>query len=364
MAKRINSTPKADNFRMPGEYEPQEKIWMLWPERPDNWRDGGKPAQKAFVRIAEAISRFAPVTMGVNRGQFANARNMLPAEVRVVEMSNDDSWIRDCGPSFVVNDKGEVRGVDWDFNAWGGLVDGLYFPWDQDELVARKVCEIENVDSYKTSGFVLEGGAFHVDGEGTLITTEMCLLSEGRNPHLTKSEIEQYLKDYLNLETIIWLPDGIDPDETNGHVDDVACFARPGEVVCIWTEDTAHPYYEAAQKAYKALSEAVDAKGRKLKVHKFAVPKKMVCIKGADGIDYVEGTIPREEGEMAIASYLNFLIVNGGIILPQFGDENDELAMEQAKAIFPDYEVVGVRSEEVAYGGGNIHCITQQQPKG
>lgn len=116
-------------------------------------------------------------------------------------------------------------------------------------------------------------------------------------------------------------------------------------------------------KAYKALSEAVDAKGRKLKVHKFAVPKKMVCIKGADGIDYVEGTIPREEGEMAIASYLNFLIVNGGIILPQFGDENDELAMEQAKAIFPDYEVVGVRSEEVAYGGGNIHCITQQQPK-
>ena len=364
MAKRIDSTPKADGYRMPGEYEPQEKMWMLWPERPDNWRNGGKPAQKAFIKIAEAYSRFVPVTMGVNSGQYANTRNMLPPEVRVVEISNDDSWIRDCGPSFVINDKGDVRGVDWDFNAWGGLVDGLYFPWDQDELVARKVCEIENIDSYKVAGFVMEGGSFHVDGEGTLITTEMCLLSEGRNPHLSKEEIEQYLKDYLNLEKIIWLPDGIDPEETNGHVDDVACFARPGEVICIYTEDEDHPYYDAAQKAYKVLSEATDAKGRKLKVHKLAVPKEMVRITGADGIDYVEGTMPREEGEMAIASYLNFGLVNGGIIFPQFGDEHDELAMEQIKAIFPDYEVVGVRSEEVAYGGGNIHCISQQQPKG
>ena len=364
MAKRIDSTPKADGYRMPGEYEPQARLWMLWPERPDNWRNGGKPAQKVFTEIAEAYSRFVPVTMGVNRAQYANARNLLPPEVRVVEISNDDSWIRDCGPSFVVNDKGDVRAVDWDFNAWGGLFDGLYFPWDQDELVARKVCEMEDVDTYKTAGFVLEGGAIHVDGEGTLITTEMCLLSEGRNPHLSKEEIEQYLIDYLNLEKIIWLPDGIDPDETNGHVDDVACFARPGEVICIYTDDENHPYYDAAQKAYKMLSESTDAKGRKLKVHKMAVPKEMVRITGADAIDYVEGTIPREEGEMAIASYLNFGLANGGIIFPQFGDENDKLAMEQIKAIFPDYEVVGIRTEEVAYGGGNIHCITQQQPKG
>ena len=132
MAKRIRSTPRKDGFRMPGEFEPQEKIWMIWPERQDTWRDGAKPAQKAFVEVARAISAFEPVTMLVSAAQYANARNQLPDEVRVVEMSTDDAWCRDCGPTFLKNDKGEVRGVDWEFNAWGGLVDGCYFPWASD----------------------------------------------------------------------------------------------------------------------------------------------------------------------------------------------------------------------------------------
>lgn len=364
MAKRIEgTTPKQDGFRMPGEFEEQEQIWMLWPERPDNWRNGAKPAQKTFVNVAKAIREFEPVTVCVNPSQYQNARAQLPKDIRVVEMTSDDSWIRDCGPTFVVNDKGEIRGCDWSFNAWGGLVDGLYFPWDQDDLVAQKVCEIEGVDSYRTDDFVLEGGSIHVDGEGTLITTEMCLLSEGRNPHMNKEEIEKKLCDYLNLEKVIWIKDGIDPAETNGHIDDVACYVRPGEVACIWTEDTENPFYEQAQAAYKTLSEATDAKGRKLKVHKLCLTKKPCYLTGADTIDYVEGTLPREEGEISIASYMNFLIVNGGIILPQYGDENDALAVEQVQAMFPERRVVGVRTEEVAYGGGNIHCITQQQPK-
>lgn len=207
---------------MPGEYEPQEKIWMIWPERPDNWRDGAKPAQKAYADVARAISAFEPVTMLVSAAQYANARAQLPGEVRVVEMSTDDAWCRDCGPTFLTNDKGAVRAVDWEFNAWGGLVDGCYFPWANDNAVARKICEIEGVDSYHTPGFVLEGGSIHVDGEGTLLTTEMCLLSAGRNPHMTKGEIEEQLKEYLNVEKVIWLKDGIDPGETNGHIDDVA----------------------------------------------------------------------------------------------------------------------------------------------
>lgn len=364
MARRIEgTTPKQDGFRMPGEFEEQEQIWMLWPERPDNWRNGAKPAQKTFVNVAKAIRQFEPVTVCVNPSQYQNARAQLPKDIRVVEMTSNDSWIRDCGPTFVVNDKGEIRGCDWTFNAWGGLVDGLYFPWDQDDLVAQKVCEIEGVDSYRTDDFVLEGGSIHVDGEGTLITTEMCLLSEGRNPHMTKEEIEEKLKEYLNLEKIIWIKDGIDPAETNGHIDDVACYVRPGEVACIWTEDKENPFYEQAQAAYKTLSEATDAKGRKLKVHKLCLTKKPCYLTGADTIDYVEGTLPREEGEISIASYMNFLIVNGGIILPQYGDENDALAVEQVQAMFPERKVVGVRTEEVAYGGGNIHCITQQQPK-
>lgn len=364
MAKRIEgTTPKQDGFRMPAEYEEQDKVWMLWPERTDNWRNGAKPAQKAFVNVATAIRQFEDVTVCASPAQYQNARVQLPKNIRVVEMTQNDSWIRDCGPTFVINDKGEIRGNDWTFNAWGGLVDGLYFPWDQDDLVAQKVCEIEGVDSYRTDDFILEGGSISVDGEGTLLTTEMCLLSEGRNSHMTKDEIEAKLKDYLNLEKVIWIKNGVDPYETNGHIDDVACFVRPGEVACIYTEDENHPFYEVAQETYKALCEATDAKGRKLKVHKLCVTKEPCYLKGADTIDYVEGTLPREEGEVSIASYMNFLIVNGGIILPQYGDENDKLAFDQVQKMFPDHKVVGVRTEEVAYGGGNIHCITQQQPK-
>ena len=363
MANRIDSTPKKDGFRMPGEYEPQKQIWMLWPERPDNWRNGAKPAQKSFADVAVAISEFVPVTMGVSATQYANCRSILPGYIRVNEMSYNDSWIRDCGPSFVINDKGDVRGIDWDFNAWGGLEDGLYFPWDQDQLIAQKVCEIEGIDSYRTPGFVMEGGSFHVDGEGTLLTTEMCLLSPGRNPHMSKQEIEDMLKEYLNLEKIIWLKDGIDPDETNGHVDDVACFIRPGEVACIWTDDKDNPFYDVCQESYALLCGQTDAKGRKLKVHKLCMPKKTVTIEGEFAIDIIEGTIPREDGDLCAAAYMNYLIVNGGALVPQFGDEHDSLALKQIQEMYPDYKVVGVQTREIVYGGGNIHCITQQQPK-
>lgn len=204
MAKRITgSTPKLDGYRMPAEFEPQAGVWMLWPERNDNWRDGAKPAQKAFLDVATAILQFEPVTVCVSPAQYQNARERLPRAVRVVEMASNDAWIRDCGPTFLVNGNGGVRAVDWTFNAWGGLVDGLYFPWDLDDQVAQKVCEIERVDSYRTDGFVLEGGSIHVDGEGTVLTTEMCLLSEGRNPDMDRGAIERMLCDYLGCEKVL-----------------------------------------------------------------------------------------------------------------------------------------------------------------
>lgn len=363
MAKRIiGSTPKQDGYRMPAEYEEQAGVWMLWPERPDNWRQGAKPAQEAFANVARAILPFERVTVGVSPAQYQNARAKLPPEVRVVELQSDDAWVRDCGPTFLINDHGGLRAVDWTFNAWGGLYDGLYFPWAYDDQIAQKICEIEGVDSYRTEGFVLEGGSIHVDGEGTVMTTEMCLLSPGRNPDMNQEEIEKMLLDYLGCEKVIWLKDGIDPDETNGHIDDVACFVRPGEVACIWTEDKENPFYEAAQAAYRTLSEATDAKGRRLKVHKLCLTKKPCLLEGAETIDYAEGSIPRRNGEVSIASYMNFLIVNGAVILPQYGDENDALAREQVQAMFPDRKVVGVMTREVAFGGGNIHCITQQVP--
>ena len=375
MAKRIyGSTPKQDGFRMPGEFEPQQHIFMVWPERPDNWRQGAKPAQRAYSEVAMAIAKHTPVTMLVSNAQYANCRARLPEHIRVVEMSNDDAWVRDSGPTFVINDKGEIRGVDWIFNAWGGLVDGLYFPWANDDAVAQKICDLVGVDSYRTDAdscpagldFILEGGSIHVDGEGTLITTEMCLLNPdaGRNvPNLDKEQIEMMLKEYLNLEKIIWIKDGIDPYETNGHIDDVACYIRPGEVACIWTDDPNHPFYAPAQAAYKTLSEATDAKGRKLKVYKMCMTKEPCYLKDAWTIDVATGAIPREEGEISIASYMNFLITNNAIILPQYGDENDALAVQQAQEMFPGYTIEPVMTTEVAYGGGNIHCITQQMPK-
>ena len=358
------STPKKDGYRMPGEFEPQEFIWMLWPHRPDNWRDGAKPAQKAFAEVARAIARFEPVVIGAKPEDYEAARFEMSEDenVMVIEMTSDDSWIRDCGPTFVKNDDGDVRAVHWHFNAWGGLYDGLYFPWDQDALVGVKVADLARAVRYRPDTFVLEGGSIHVDGEGTVITTEMCLLSPGRNPELSKEDIEGYLREYLNVEKVIWIKDGIDPDETNGHIDDVACFIRPGEVACIWTDDPQNPFYQPARDAYDTLSQATDAKGRKLKVHKLCLTQQPCLLQGAATIDAVEGTIPREDGEVAIASYMNFLIVNGGVILPQYGDANDALAVQQVQAMFPDRRVVGVQTREVAFGGGNIHCITQQQP--
>ena len=358
----MESTPKKDGFRMPGEFEPHAGTYIIWPERTDNWRLGAKPAQKIFAEVAGAIAKYEPVTVCVNPGQFANARHMLPCEVRVVEISNDDAWVRDCGPTFVTNGK-EIRGVDWTFNAWGGLVDGLYFPWANDDALAQKVCEIERVDRYRTDDFILEGGSIHVDGEGTLVTTEECLLSEGRNHHLTKQEIEDTLKEYLNLEKVIWLKKGIYLDETNGHVDNIFSFVKPGEVILAWTEDKNDPQYEICNENLKILESETDAKGRKLKIHKLMLPKPiLITQEESEGVDAVDGTLPRNPGDRLAASYVNFYIVNGAVLFPMFHDPNDALAKQTLQQAFPDREIVGIFAREILLGGGNIHCITQQVP--
>src|SRR3954471_12140509 len=186
--------------------------------------------------------------MAVSAGQFAHARALLPAEVRVVEMSADDAWMRDVGPTFVVDDRGGRRGVDWRFNAWGGLSGGLYFPWARDDQVAQKVLETERADRHRAP-LVLEGGSIHVDGEGTVLTTEQCLLNENRNPGRSREEIERVLCDYLGAERVIWLGEGLRGDETDGHVDNLACFASPGVVVLAWADSPAHPQHAVCADA-------------------------------------------------------------------------------------------------------------------
>lgn len=363
--KRINSTPKADGYRMPGEFEEHAGCYMIWPERPDNWRLGGKPAQAVFTEVANTIGQYEPMTMIVSNEQFANARHSLNDYVRVVEMSNDDSWVRDCGATFVINDEGGVRGVDWKFNAWGGLVDGLYFPWDKDDKIAQKMCELENVDSYRTEDFVLEGGSIHVDGEGTAMVTEECLLSAGRNPEMTKEEIEEKLCEYLNCEKVLWIPRGIYNDETNAHVDNMANFVRPGVVVLAWTDDENDPQYERSLEAYNYLINETDAKGRKLEVHKLHTPNPVLITKEESmGVDVVEGTLPREEGDRLAASYANYYTGNGFIALPVFNDPHDQAAIDLLQTLYPERKIIPIYAREILLGGGNIHCITQQLPKG
>jgi agmatine deiminase len=362
MSKVINSTPRADGFYMPAEYTPHAGTWMLWPQRPDNWRLGGKPAQKAFVAVAEAIAQFEPLTMGVNHDQFSNARQMLSPHIRVVELSNNDAWMRDCGPTFVVDDKGGVRGIDWIFNAWGGLYNGLYFPWDLDEAVAQKVVEIERINLYKAP-LVLEGGSIHVDGQGTCITTEECLLNPGRNPNLTKDEIEAFLMDYLNVEKVLWIPRGVFRDETSGHVDNMACYLRPGVIALTWTDDTSDPQYERSVEAYDFLMTNTDAFGRQLEVHKIHQPQPVLITSvESEGVDIVEGTQPRQPGDRMAASYINFYFCNGGAIVPTFNDLKDNTTLTLLQHLLPERRVVGVPAREILLGGGNIHCITQQQP--
>ena len=360
----LDSTPRADGFHMPAEWEPHSQTWMLWPERPDNWRLGGKPAQAAFTAVARAIARFEPVTVGVRAGQYENACARLDhPNIWVVELSSDDAWVRDSGPTFVVNGSGEVRGVDWTFNAWGGTEGGLYWPWDRDDQVARKILAMQRCARYRTEGFVMEGGAIHVDGEGTLLTTEECLLNRNRNPQLSRAEIEGVLAEQLGIEQVIWLPQGLYNDETDGHVDNFCCFVRPGEVLLAWTDDPQDPNYPRCQAALKVLEQARDASGNAITVHKMPIPGPLYATEEeCAGVDKVAGSQPREPSQRLAASYVNFLIVNGGIIAPSFGDPRDAEAEQILQRLFPEREVVMLPSREILLGGGNIHCITQQQP--
>ena len=362
MTHPLDSTPAADGFRMPAEWEPHAGCWMAWPERPDNWRDGAAPAEAAYAAVAGAIAASEPVTMAVSDGRFEAAQALLPDAVRVVEVSTDDAWLRDTGPTFVVDRAGARRGVDWIFNAWGGLDGGLYSPWDRDDRVAAKVLEVEGDARYRAP-IVLEGGAIHVDGEGTVLTTEQCLLNRNRNPELDRAAIEAALHAHLGTEKVVWLGEGVFEDETDGHVDNLACFARPGLVLLTWVEDPADPQHAISADALARLEAATDSRGRRFEVVKVPAPGPLtVTAEEAAGVEPVEGTKPRRAGDRMAASYVNFYLGNSRVVYPLLDPARDEEAGAILRAAFPEREVVGVPAREILLGGGNLHCITQQVP--
>ena len=361
--KVIASTPKKDGFYMPAEFSPHYGCILIFPERSDSWQYGAYAARKAFVKICTAIAESEKVTVCASEKQYENARRMLPDNIRVVEMSSNDSWARDYAPTFVTDGK-EIRGINWRFNAWGGLYDGLYFPWDKDDKMARKLCDLYDKDMYDAGDFVLEGGSIHVDGEGTCITTEACLLSSGRNPDLTKEEIEDKLKEYLGVEKVIWIKRGIYNDETNEHVDNICAFVKPSEVVLAWTDNENDPQYEMSRSCYDILSNSTDAKGRKLKIHKLYLPEPVrITAEECEGLDTMNFEPTRQPNERLAASYVNFYISNSAIVMPFFNDPADEKAKALLEKLFPERKIVGIYARDILIGGGNIHCITQQIPE-
>jgi agmatine deiminase len=343
MAERA---PVDEGFFMPAEWAPHERCWMAWPCRESLWADGLDAARGAYAAVARAIAGFEPVTMLANPNELAEAEARCGAAVTCQAMPLDDSWMRDSGPSFVIDGRGGLAGVDWRFNAWGGK----FHPHDQDALVAGRLLERLAVRRY-AAPLVLEGGSIHVDGEGTLLTSEECLLHPNRNPDLDRAAIEDLLRRYLGVEGFIWLGQGLDKDETDGHIDNIACFVRPGVVMAVTCDDPADPNHAILADNLARLRKARDARGRALEIIELPLPREPRYLDGPG------------DGQRLALSYVNFYIANGGIVMESFGDASDAQAREIVSKAFPDRQVVQLPALDILAGGGGIHCITQQQPR-
>jgi agmatine deiminase len=338
------TTLNEQGFYMPGEWHPHRRCWMSWPSNGAGYSGRFAQAQEAAGRVAAAIARFEPVIMLANKPDVAHAQALCGASVDVQAAPIDDGWFRDNGPSFVIDGQGRMIGVNWDFNGWG-CKSGV--PFARDRAVTRLVLEREGIRRVDAP-LILEGGSFHVDGEGTLLTTEQCLLNPNRNPHLSRAEIEKYLKDYLGVEKVIWLKQGVVDDLTDGHIDLLAAFVEPGVVLALGCDDPADANYAAIQTNLDILRAARDAKGRAFDV--IEVPQPPAA--------YNEVT-----GTRLGLSHLNFYLANGGVILPDFGEpKSDGAALGIFREVFKDMEIVAVPTRDLLYAGGNIHCITQQEP--
>jgi agmatine deiminase len=354
----LPSTPQADGFWMPAEFSHHAGCWLIWPERRDNWRERAIPVQTAFLQLVAAIARYEPVTVGASPRQFPAARAALAGYARVISLPNDDCWARDTGPTFVINRLGERRAVDWRFNAWGGL----YERFARDDRVAGQIAAFTKAPRYRAP-LVMEGGAIHVDGQGTALVTEQCLLNRNRNPHLDRSDIAVHLHRYLGVSHVIWLGKGVVNDETSGHVDNLACFARPGEVLLTWCNDRNDPQHRVSRDALERLRSVRDARGRRLKVQRIPAPPPLSMTRAeAAGIQRRRGIRTLKAGHRLAGSYINFYLANGAVIAPLLDARTDGAAFAALARVFPRRRIVGVPSREFLLGGGNIHCLTQQVP--
>ncbi|WP_445489618.1 agmatine deiminase family protein [Niallia sp. 03133] len=339
--------PKNLHYKMPAEWTEHERTFVAWPVQDSMCypEDYEQVVNGYYIELVKAIAEFEPVTVVVNPNEVEQVKGYFSEEnVDFLSIAHNDAWIRDNGPTFLTNEDGQVAGVNWKFNAWGGK----YAPWDLDDQVAPSILDHYGIKRFDAP-LIMEGGSIHVDGEGTVITTEECLLNPNRNNEMTKKEIEGYLKQYLNIEQVIWLKRGLSGDETDGHVDNLACFAAPGKVLIQVCGDPSDENYAITQENLEILKKTVDAKGRKLEI-----------------IPIEQPPMAEFEGSRLTLSYLNFYFVNGGIILPVFGgtaEETDQVAEQTLAAVYPDRKIRKINGMSIIKEGGNVHCTTQQMAK-
>ncbi len=338
--RQPNASPADLGFHMPAEWQRHERCWMAWPCRAEVWGDRLEKTRRGYAAVAAAIALFEPVTMLARPQDAAEASALLGPGIDVVEMPLDDSWTRDTGPCFVIDADGNLAAVGLTFNAWGGK----YHPYDKDALMARRIAEHIGVPRF-ASQLTAEGGGLSVDGEGTLITTESCFLNENRNPGWSKTDVEAELMQMLGVKKVIWLPGNVEETETDGHVDGIAVFVRPGVVLIERSPDPAAPGADIMEENARALDGVTDARGR---------PIELAFIEEAHSAE--------PDGSRFCRSYVNSYIANGGVVIPSYGIPEDERARGVYEALFPDRKVVSVPVGDIAIGGGGIHCITQQQP--
>jgi agmatine deiminase len=329
-------------WRMPAEWEPHAACWMAWPCRAETFSANGlTAARQAYARVANSISAFEPVTMLCASAEQAEARQMLSGAVTLLDLPTNDSWTRDTAPSFVVSGDGrQLGGVDWRFNAWGGN----YPDCAADAALAQTLLHTLGA-VHLPSALTFEGGALSVDGEGTLLTTAPVALNANRNPGWQAAQVEAAFAP-LGVSRTVWLPGTYEQDETDGHVDEVACFVRPGLVLHLQCTDSSDPNSRAFAKNIALLNETVDAQGRHLQVATIPQPRLRL----------------EQDGVRLTLSYLNFLIANGLVLAPSFGVPEDDAARGILAELFPDRRVVQIPVLDIVRGGGGIHCITQQQP--
>ena len=342
----MTPTPAQLGYRMPAEWEPQRATWLSWPHRRQTWPGKFAPIPGVWAALVRTLAEFEPVHVLAGGAEvMAQARAMVGslANVTLHDVPTNDAWSRDHGPTFLVGPPDAPPAlVDWEYNCWGGK----YPPYDDDARVAQRIAEITGCRRFQP-GIVLEGGSIDPNGCGSVLTTEQCLLHPNRNPHLGREDLERCLADYCAASHVLWLGRGIEGDDTDGHVDQLARFVGPRTVVAAWEPDPAEANYAALRENYERLQRMTDQDGRPLEVVPMPMPRPVF---------FGDRRLP--------ASYLNFYVANGLVIVPQFGDSIDPTACDLLAQFFPGRQVRGLPALDLVLGSGAYHCVTQQEPSG